>query len=440
MFHKQGLYDCAEESFSVLCESVVPHGDMLVTHPTDAASLPSLEERQRLLERVAASEGFRKAARLRQLLLFLAERSFQGPQDSIKEQEIGVEVFCRNPGYDPGADNIVRNAARQLRVKLKEYFDGEGLAEPWFLDIPKGGYRLICEPRKTAATPAPASIASPRLVAILGLLLAISVSLNLLQVRSAQPASPGSALTLAADLFPPGSPSPRIVTGDFGLFLLSNLQKKRFSLNDYVDRAYLNFSPPPLSPPTLQSFGDLLSSRQLVSMGEVNSAISLVKCLSALSHQPEVRHARTVTARDLRERPSILLGTDNTNPWFGLFDQRLQFRLRGGGFESVADPSLRFGGGPAVASGGRVYARVAMLRLPNGGKVLLVSGLNMSAVDGGAEFVVGERALADLRNKLLQPAGELPEFEAIVETQSADFTPTQYRLAWAAPIAPPAIP
>jgi hypothetical protein len=417
-------------------EDFVPHREVSVTHRPSASPVLSLEERQHLVERVAASEVLRKAARLRQLLLFLAERSFRDPQKPIKEQEIGIEVFGRDPGYDPDEDNIVRNAARQLRVKLKEYFDGEGRDEPWFLDIPKGGYRLVCEPKRIPAESTSSLLRSPQLAVSLVLLLVLSATLNLIQWRSLQADAAEGGTSLTAEIFPAGSPSPRVVVGDYGLFLLSKLLNRRFSLNEYVDRAYLNFIALPSSPPSIQTFDQLLSSRQLVSMGEANSAVSLVQCLSRLSHQPEVRHSRSIFARDLLDRPSILLGTENTNPWFSLFDQRLRFRFQGEAFQSAADPAQRFGREPPSASRGPSYARVALLRPAGRNVILLISGLNMTAVEGGTAFTTGEKALVELRNKLLKPDGELPEFEAIVETQSTDFTPTRYLLVWASPLPP----
>jgi hypothetical protein len=37
-------------------------------------------------------------------------------------------------------DSSVRVHARQLRLKLHEYFDGEGREEPMIVEIPKGAY------------------------------------------------------------------------------------------------------------------------------------------------------------------------------------------------------------------------------------------------------------------------------------------------------------
>jgi hypothetical protein len=46
------------------------------------------------------------------------------------EQQIGVCVYDRPPGYNPNDDNIVRSQARQLRLKLEHHFANEGKDEP----------------------------------------------------------------------------------------------------------------------------------------------------------------------------------------------------------------------------------------------------------------------------------------------------------------------
>src|SRR5687767_209823 len=104
-----------------------------------AAALQA-DKRWDLANRVASSTAFRKSPRLRQFLLFVAERSLTGHAADITEYEIGWKVFERGPNYNPIEDSIVRSAARQLRSKVKEYFETEGIDEICILDIPKGGY------------------------------------------------------------------------------------------------------------------------------------------------------------------------------------------------------------------------------------------------------------------------------------------------------------
>jgi hypothetical protein len=97
-------------------------------------------EKQELVERVARSRSFGRAPRLRELLLYITHEALEGRPEELSELRIGVRVFGRPESYNPADDNIVRVSARQLRSKLKEYFESEGRDERLVLDIPKGGY------------------------------------------------------------------------------------------------------------------------------------------------------------------------------------------------------------------------------------------------------------------------------------------------------------
>src|SRR5438874_1428595 len=120
------------------------------------------DPRRELVQRVSASAGFRKAARVREFLLYVCARVLDQHTDEITEQQIGTHVFGRPSGYNPGDDNVVRAQARVLRIKLEQYFTGEeGHAEPILITIPKGAYVPVFEPRPVAV-PSPVSPAVKR--------------------------------------------------------------------------------------------------------------------------------------------------------------------------------------------------------------------------------------------------------------------------------------
>src|SRR5438105_11877410 len=97
---------------------------------------PKAEEQRLLVERIVASNLFRKSHKLAAFLKFICEQHRLG--HSINEQRIGTEVFGRNEGYHMGEDSIVRSQARFLRLRLQEYFATEGRDERITLTIPKG--------------------------------------------------------------------------------------------------------------------------------------------------------------------------------------------------------------------------------------------------------------------------------------------------------------
>jgi len=95
---------------------------------------------QAQLTKIFASEGFIRSPRMRRFLEFVTEETLAGRSDQLGEYSIGVSVFDRGSGFEPGLDPIVRNDARRLRAKLLEYYGREGASDPVIIDIPKGAY------------------------------------------------------------------------------------------------------------------------------------------------------------------------------------------------------------------------------------------------------------------------------------------------------------
>jgi hypothetical protein len=74
------------------------------------------------LASVLKSSGFARNGRQSRFLQFVVERHLEGRDLELKESVIGIEVFGRQPDYNPKADPIVRTEARRLRVRLTEYY------------------------------------------------------------------------------------------------------------------------------------------------------------------------------------------------------------------------------------------------------------------------------------------------------------------------------
>src|SRR6516162_3504481 len=92
------------------------------------------------LERVLASKGFARNERMSRFLRVLVERHLEGRDGDLKESVIGIEVFGRQPGFDPKQDSTVRSEAARLRGRLAEYYAGEGTGDAVIIELPKGGY------------------------------------------------------------------------------------------------------------------------------------------------------------------------------------------------------------------------------------------------------------------------------------------------------------
>jgi len=112
-------------------------------------------EQQALVERILASQAFQGSRKLRQLLMYIAECTLRETPDECTEQQIGIHVFGRQPGYNTAEDSIVRSQVRLLRQRLDSYFENEERDGPLRLEIPKGHYiaSILEHPRREECAP-----------------------------------------------------------------------------------------------------------------------------------------------------------------------------------------------------------------------------------------------------------------------------------------------
>src|SRR5579859_5415927 len=105
------------------------------------------ELQEDLVHRVASSTTFEKSPRLRAFFLHVCRCALEEKPEEATEQQIGIYVYGRPPGYNPNEDNIVRSQARVLRMKLEHHFANEGKDESVVITMPKGKYLPAFEPR-----------------------------------------------------------------------------------------------------------------------------------------------------------------------------------------------------------------------------------------------------------------------------------------------------
>jgi TolB-like protein len=105
------------------------------------------------LERILHSKAFSQVDRLKRFLTFIVSETTSGHGTELKEYVIGVQVFGKDPSFDPRTDPIVRVQARRLRTRLSRYYREEGQHDDIIVDLPKGGYTPVFRRRET---PAPA--------------------------------------------------------------------------------------------------------------------------------------------------------------------------------------------------------------------------------------------------------------------------------------------
>ena len=104
------------------------------------------------LSLLLSSAAFAQVDRLKRFLRYVVEETVAGRAEKLKEYSIGVEVFDREPSFDPRTDPIVRVQARRLRARLSRYYEEDGRNEQIRIELPKGSYAPIFHRQSTPAS------------------------------------------------------------------------------------------------------------------------------------------------------------------------------------------------------------------------------------------------------------------------------------------------
>jgi Tol biopolymer transport system component len=92
------------------------------------------------LDRICAGAEFARSERMVRFLRFVVEQSLQNGTESLRERQIGIDIFDRPHDWDPKLDNVVRSEARRLRNKLDAYAANQSPEDTYRITVPKGGY------------------------------------------------------------------------------------------------------------------------------------------------------------------------------------------------------------------------------------------------------------------------------------------------------------
>jgi hypothetical protein len=181
------------------------------------------------LERLLDSPSFRTSRRCREFLKYVVEHTLNGPDGTLKERAIGVELFQLPQDFDTGQHTIVRVTANEVRKKLAQHYLAEnGSYHPLRIDLPPGSYsaefRWEIPPAETIPQPESARRKlSRRVIASLIAVFAIAAILLLLRTHGTRPVTADSRP--APDSIPKVSPG----IGDFRMAVGAG--------SSYVDRS-----------------------------------------------------------------------------------------------------------------------------------------------------------------------------------------------------------
>ena len=96
--------------------------------------MSSADQREEV-QRILHSAQFRRAPKLQRFLELVCDYHFQGRSAEINEFTIATQAFGKGPDFEPSEDSLVRVQAREVRRRLREYYQSEGKAQP-----PDSGY------------------------------------------------------------------------------------------------------------------------------------------------------------------------------------------------------------------------------------------------------------------------------------------------------------
>jgi hypothetical protein len=129
----------------------------------NGSSIPSPAAVRSQLEKIVLSVPFRNSKRYPALLRYVVEKTLAGGSAELKERNIGVDVFGREPSYDLGLDPIVRITAGEVRKRLAQYYQEPAHRHELRIDIPLGSYQPDFLPPdrvpEVVALPAPVATA-----------------------------------------------------------------------------------------------------------------------------------------------------------------------------------------------------------------------------------------------------------------------------------------
>lgn len=417
------------------------------------------DPRRELVNRIVASQTFVKSQRLCSFLRFVSEMSLEGRDGEISELTIGEAVFSRSPDYDPSIDSIVRSHASRLRQRLEKYFVEEGIDETIRLSIPRGGYIPVFEPVQVVLpdTRTPEFIEVAKTIIGVGtdtptgtnriLIWTLSIALALAcaciayllghreaAIRDEAPRSVPGKIPFWGGFLDSDHPA-TVVCSDTGLTILENLTHTEVKLTDYMSGEYRAHPGAPLG--ATPEVAKVLAEHRYTSIVDLQIVSKLNQIAQNAGSRLQVRYARDIRIDELKTGSAILLGTQEGNPWVGLFTDRMNFVIehnRAWGEFSVVNRSPRGNESAHYDTGKQdpmhtVYGLAALLPNVGGaGKVLILEGTSMAGTESAADFVFDRSRLTQFLSRIQGPDGAIPYFEVLLQSSNVDGNASQSRI------------
>ncbi len=406
----------------------------------------SLDEdpRWQLVQRIVASPGFVNSSRLSAFLLHVCKQSILGEAESLNERTIGEAIFERSPGYDPRDDNIVRSHASRLRLRLQDYFRDEGASETLRVSIPRGSYVPVFDPTEfdsyppvdglsapatappqqssdAARTPSSARSTTVKVMLICLVVLCGAIAATALYLRHRSSLQTPShklwALVFRNDQ------QTLIVPADSSLVIAKLLVGHPIRLQEYAGGLYRQSTD--CDKPCDLRMVDTVESLRYTSMSDLEFAVKVTHIPEAIPLRTEIRFARDLELKDLKESNLIMAGSQEADPWIAAISGQMNFVVHddptagalrvenrqpktGERSEYIYDPH-----DPQR----RGLATIAFLpNLSGSGNLLVIQGFTLAGTQAAAEFVTNRRNIDDLFPSFAGNEAKLPHFEILLST------------------------
>lgn len=359
----------------------------------------SADDQRIEVQKILHSPQFRRAPKLQRFLELVCEYHFQSRSAEITEYIIATQAFGKGEDFDSSEDSLVRVQAREVRRRLREYYQNEGKSSRLILDMPVGHYAPVFTPVEAAPAPVVPRRAAPMrsawlvlagtLAACVALLIAADHERRLL-VRTASAAGRTTALSAP-------------MAGLWNRFLESDVP------------TLLVVSNPDVGECTGQKQSVSGCPDEYTGMGEA-VAIHLITNLFRGAKQPLiVKPSRIVSADDIKRYNLVLVGGKSVNIWTRRLGEDLSLAdpIPAQQYQTVVDTKT----GQIT----RDRAIVALRKHPATGRwVLFLWGRHSQGTHAAAEASTDERFLAQLR----WPASPYPDsFHVLVGVSVNDGIP-----------------
>jgi hypothetical protein len=258
---------------------------------------------------------------------------------------------------------------------------------------------------------------------ILGLVVALCLAVALWWHYRPVPNQTGKATVESrfwASIFDPQRTA-LIVPADSSLIIMEEVSGKEVTPDDYMSHRYL-YAPPP---PGMAAAWNALRNSQYTNMADLNLVSRLERIPEAAQGKIQIRFARDVSLKALKESNTIMIGGARSDPWVGLYDSFGHFRVD---YDSEAHINYVRNRTPGPGEQERyneigdgtqhlAYGIIAYLPSLDGeGSALLVGGTSKAGTEVAGEFLFSSQFAAFLRG--LDSGGVLPRFEILLSTQN----------------------